>query len=211
MTKNKKKLLLLIGFILAIVVLISADKFMKARQTANKEGLEGSSVINGDNEDGQNVSSEEDDVKAPEFNSGEETDKSGDSENEAEEITKGQDASYELWLAAGVVTGISMHYADFELEGIYLASETNLGNHADSEGVYVLFKSGGESMAVKSVPLEEERTEAGTIDLSTENFGFATFDIIEAKDVNTKDCKEVRLEKLSSLINQLMLVTLYEH
>lgn len=205
MNKNTKKLLILGGVILAIIILIIADRSFKERRAE-------------ENELAQNGTESQDGIKEPELDTEDElnedksaeNDEADDSGNE-DATTSSQDVSYEHWLAAGTVTGISMYYMDFELEGIYLASETPLGNHDDSKGVYVVFKSGGETMTIKSVPLEDERDEAGTIDLSTENFGFATFDVVEVSDDELKACEEVRLENLSSLINQLMLVTLYEH
>ena len=213
MNKNTKKLLILGGVILAIIVLIIADKSFKARQ-------------NEENELAQNGTESQEDIKEPNLNGNDqqeddhtdenaeadETDESDDAGHEnKDETTAEQKFSYEHWLAAGAVTGISMYYMDFELEGIYLASETTLNAHDESKGVYVVFKSGGETMTLRSVPLVEERSYPGTIDLSTENFGFATFDVVEVKDSQLKECEEVRLESLSGLINQLMLVTLYEH
>lgn len=204
MDKNKKKFLILVGVIIAIVVLIIADKSFKLRQSEENELSQ--------NTDEPVMENPFDSAIEDEDEANDETNETDDSGNENQDVTTvSQDVSYEHWLAAGAVTGVSMYYMDFELDGIYLASETPLGNHDDSKGVYVVFTSGGEKLVVKSVPLEDERSEAGTIDLSTENFGFATFDVVEVSDDELKACEEVRLESLSSLINQLMLVTLYEH
>lgn len=223
MDKNKKKLLILGGVILAIIVLIIADKSFKERQNEENELAQNATeeqnenVLN--NELGNNAAADgQTDEKSGKQDESDKTDEAEDYDESDEtkvedkdETTAKQKFSYEHWLAAGAVTGISMYYMDFELEGIYLASETPLGNHDDSKGVYVVFKSGGETLTLQSVPLEEERSYPGTIDLSTENFGFATFDIVEVEESELKKCEEVRLESLSGLINQLMLVTLYEH
>ena len=41
------------------------------------------------------------------------------------EVIEKSGASYERWLAAGMVTAVSMKYPDFEIEGIYLTGETD--------------------------------------------------------------------------------------
>lgn len=212
MDKNKKKFLILGGVILAIIILIIADKSFKARQQENAELAQNTSEPLIENPLDPVPEGKEDAANDKTDDEADEIDENDASESENEDAnTSSQDVSYEHWLAAGTVTGISMYYMDFELEGIYLASETTLNAHDESKGVYVVFKSGGETLTIHSVPLAEERSEAGTIDLSTENFGFATFDVVEVSDADLKKCEEVRLENLSALINQLMLVTLYEH
>lgn len=101
------------------------------------------------------------------------------------------DASYERWLAAAMVTAISLHYPDFEINGIYLTAETELSSASQSSGAYVIFTSDGESLVIYSKPLEEERTEAGTVDLYTMDLGFATFDEVNAETVNTEGMQAV--------------------
>ena len=49
------------------------------------------------------------------------------------EIIEKQDASYERWLAAGMVTAVSMQYPDFEIQHIYLASEHDISPPVGSE------------------------------------------------------------------------------
>lgn len=200
MNKNTKKLLILGVVVIAIILLIIADKSFKDRNQENAELSQNTAEPVIENP----LDAETDDAEA--------TDDNGGSESENEDVTAAnQDVSYEHWLAAGVVTGVSMYYMDFELEGIYLASETEMNAHDESQGVYVVFKHEGETITIHSVPLNEERSLPGTVDLSTENFGLATFDVTEVADEDLKRCEEVRLENLSALINQLLLVTLYEH
>lgn len=203
METTKKKLLILGGVILAIIILIIADM-------AHKEHVKEQAEMS------QNVMESVDEGLESELGSEDEQDDTSansEAENESGENStiSEQNASYEYWLAAGVVTGISMQYMDFELDGIYVASETPLGNHDDSKGVYVVFQSEGKTLTIEAKPLDGERDEIGTIDLSTNNFGFATFDVVDVKASDLKKYEEVRLENLSSLISQLMLVTLYEH
>ena len=119
------------------------------------------------------------------------------------EIVEKADASYERWLAAGVVVGVSLQYPEFEFTGIYLAPE--------NESVYVVFECGGEEIAIHSKPIEEERTEAGTKDLYTEDLGYASFDEVDVESIAKDECETVEIDELSELISQSMLVTVYEH
>ncbi|MEI3218836.1 MAG: hypothetical protein V8S08_03360 [Lachnoclostridium sp.] len=76
------------------------------------------------------------------------------------EIMEEEKASYERWLAAGMVTAISMEYQEFEIEGIYLASETELNRFKDSQGAYVIFTSGGvEGLFIQSLWMKKEMKE----------------------------------------------------
>lgn len=121
------------------------------------------------------------------------------------------DAEYEKWLAAAMVVCISMEYPDFELEGIYTASATALADKFDSDGTYIIFSSGGTRMALHSVPLEAERSTAGTKDISTEAMGYATFDPVDPASVDTSALIAIELEELGELIAQSLLVSIYAH
>ena len=127
------------------------------------------------------------------------------------EIVEKSDASYERWLAAGIVTAVSMQYPDFEIEGIYLTGETDSADRMQSGGAYVIFTADGTETAVQSMPLEAERTDAGTTDLYTRDLGFATFDVVDPAQIDTGSCVEVRMDELEELISQSLLVSLYEH
>lgn len=127
------------------------------------------------------------------------------------EIVERADASYERWLAAGMVTAISMQYPDFSIEGIYLSGETELSDKSESKGAYVVFTANGAETAIHSVPLDAERTDAGTTDLYTRDLGFATFDTIEPSQIDTGSCEQIEMEDLNDLISQSLLVSIYEH
>lgn len=131
-----------------------------------------------------------------------------DSENV---IVEKAEANYERWLAAGMIVGISLHYPEYEFTGIYLASDSEMGNSVDSNGVYIVFECEGEEIAIHSKPLKEERTESGTRDLYTKDLGFATFNEIDAGNIKVEDCEPVSMEELTELIGQSMLVSIYEH
>ena len=127
------------------------------------------------------------------------------------EIVERADASYERWLAAGMVTAISMQYPDFSIEGIYLSGETELSDKSESEGAYVVFTADGAETAIHSVPLDAERTDVGTTDLYTRDLGFATFDTIEPSQIDTGSCEQIEMDDLTDLISQSLLVSLFEH
>lgn len=119
------------------------------------------------------------------------------------------EAEYEEWLAAAMIISVSMEYPDFELNGIYTPSATSLSEKSDSEGVYLEFTSGGETMIVHSAALSGERTESGTSDISTELLGFASFDVLQAGSVNTAEMNQIPLNDLEELINQSLLVSIH--
>lgn len=130
---------------------------------------------------------------------------------EETEVIKRKEASYEEWLAAGMVTAISMRYPEFELEGIYLTAKTELSEKEESNGVYVIFYNDEMKMAIYSKPLAEERNESGTIDLYTKDLGFATFDEVSANEIQIVEYIDLQQEDLKDLIKQSLLVSLYEH
>lgn len=121
------------------------------------------------------------------------------------------EANYEQWLSAAMVVGLSMEYPDFELTGIYAASETALENKETSDGVYVFFTSGGESKVLYSIALEKERNESGTRDIYTNILGFASFDLVELESVDNSALKQILLDEIEELITQSMLVSIYTH
>lgn len=149
-------------------------------------------------------------------NTGSDPSANGAAEDETEEsyqmeTVEKADASYERWLAAGMVTAVSMKYPDFEIEGIYLTGETDPAEKQQSGGTYVIFTADGTETAVQSMPLEAERTDAGTTDLYTRDLGFATFDVVDPAQVDTVSCEEVSMADIEELISQSLLVSLYEH
>lgn len=157
-----------------------------------------------DNQEKTNLEEEENAINEEDINN-----EDGQQQGAVGTIQKA-DASYERWLAAAMVTAISLHYPDFQINGIYLTAETELSSASESSGAYVAFTSGEESLMICSKPLEEERTEAGTIDLYTMDLGFATFDEVDVETVNTEGMLSVEAAELSELISQSMLVSLYE-
>lgn len=122
---------------------------------------------------------------------------------EKAEIKDKAEATESEWLAAAAVIGISLQYADFEIEEIYVSEEEN-------KETYVVFKSGGEQIAIHSKALSEERKEAGTKDIYTEDLGFSTFDEVQASDVKKENMKKIEIEELDDLIAQSLLVSVYE-
>lgn len=132
-------------------------------------------------------------------------------ESKPVELPQQVDAEYEKWLASAMVMGISMDYADFEIKGIYVPKATALNDKTESEGVYVVFTSGGSEYAIYSRPIEEERSEEGTTDLSSMTTGFATFDLVELTEVPAEYAVEYSIDDLQETIAQSMLVSVYYH
>lgn len=127
------------------------------------------------------------------------------------QIQQQVEAEYEKWLASAVVMGVSIEYPDFELIGIYTKTCTKLEDSQSSKGVYVLFKSDGKNLAVYSMPLNQERTDAETIDISTKNMGMATFDLVDSKKISTEGLKTYSMDQLEKTISQTMQFSMYYH
>ena len=126
-------------------------------------------------------------------------------------IIQRAEAEYEKWLAAAQIVCVSMAYPDFQLEGVYAASATSLEDKFSSDGAYIIFTSGGSRIAIHSKAREGERADAGTVDISTEVIGYATFDKVDPNSVDVSAMDELKLEDLSELISQSLLVSIYTH
>ncbi len=126
------------------------------------------------------------------------------------ELETQEDAPYEHWLAAAVVSGISMYYPDFESVIYYTDGTTELPESNESRGIYVTFTSGGEQICVYASPLQEERTETGTVDIYSEVIGYATFDFVDETDIPA-EYTEMTVENMNDLIAQSVRIMLYEH
>ena len=122
-----------------------------------------------------------------------------------------EDACYEEWLAASMVTAISLTYPDFEPQEILAASETGMSKMEQSEGVYIKFTSNGETIVVHSKPIEKERTKKGTVDLHEEKLGYATFDVVSDDKLDDEGLTAIDMDSLSELITESLLVSIYEH
>lgn len=127
------------------------------------------------------------------------------------EITERKDADYEKWLAAGMVAAVSMQYPDFEVSEIYLASSVEINEKSKSQGVYIVFHTDSQTIALHSEPLENERTEEGSVDLYTRDLGFATFDKVNIEEIDVSGFDTVSMESLEDRISQSVLVSVYEH
>lgn len=119
--------------------------------------------------------------------------------------------SYEQWLCAAQLMAVSIYYPDFQLEGMYTASATALGESKNSSGAYICFTSGGEEYLIRSLPLSGLRSEAGTTDLETAQLGYATFDRLDPGSVDLSAMEKQDLEELGQLVDFSMLVTLYSN
>ncbi|MBQ6889617.1 MAG: hypothetical protein IJN53_01135 [Oscillospiraceae bacterium] len=127
------------------------------------------------------------------------------------EIQDQAQGSYEQWLAAAAYNGGYMLHMEANQMHIYVASETDMANKADSLGVYLSVEENGVQYLYQCLPLEEERTQAGTVDLSTQDLGYATFDAIEIGSVDLSGMTELNEVDLQIYIDQTMLPTLTIH
>ena len=128
-----------------------------------------------------------------------------------EEIPEKREASYEQWLAAGMIMATSMYYGEVEITEIHITGETDLEDKFDSQGVLISFIENGSESVIWSKPLEEERQEQGTLDIYTADLGFATFDTVEKMPANLDNYKKMEISDFSELISQSLLVSIYEH
>lgn len=126
-------------------------------------------------------------------------------------VSERSDASYERWLAASAVLALSIRYGDYDIEAIYLTGDHSIEEKMESDGVYILLQIEGTPQCVHAKPLNAERKEAGTVDLSSADMGFSTFDMIDPSSIDTSLFTEVRMEELGDLISQSVLVSVYEH
>lgn len=193
--KNIKKILIIVAAVLVIILISEVAMIMKDKGKSSSDQEENPGIVT--EEQGTNQEELEVVEEVP-------------VKTEAGSIQK-EDASYEKWLAAEVVIGISLQYSDYEFSGIYLASETSINDSVESKGVYVVFHSGAGEIAVHSQPLDAERTVSGTRDLYTEELGFATFDEVAVNSIHTEACEKIEMSELSELISQSVLVSIYEH
>lgn len=120
-------------------------------------------------------------------------------------------AEYEEWLSAAMIVCVSMEYPDFNLEGVYAASATALDDKFSSDGAYIVFTSLGNRVAIHAKALEQERTDPGTVDISTEVIGFASFDQINPDSIDFASLEELNVNDMNELISQSLLISIYTH
>lgn len=120
------------------------------------------------------------------------------------------EAPYEHWLSAAVLTGISIEYPSFEPGEFYTAGETTIEDKASSAGVYVIFSADGEEKCIRSIPLDAERSDAGTKDIYSEVIGFATFEEVDAAEI-PEGFSAVDIDNIDELITQSTRVAVYSH
>lgn len=122
-----------------------------------------------------------------------------------------QELPYETLLAAVVLTGLTLQYPDHQLEGLYYQQTHAVTDKMESGGVYACFSAEGESLCIHASPLEEPRSEAGTIDLYENYLGYATFDVSDGGQVALEGYTAVSEEDLSLALEQLYLPTVIEN
>lgn len=127
------------------------------------------------------------------------------------QVTEQIPGNYEQWLAAAMVMGISLEYPDFADFEIYTPSDTPVADKLTSGGVYVRFVSGGETVLLHALPIEQVRTEPGTRDLSSMQIGYAALSVVEEAPAELLDMQSYSLDDLNEYIRQSLLVSVYTH
>ena len=115
---------------------------------------------------------------------------------------------YEPYLAALSLKALSLEYPDFRLDGIYFTSIVDMSLKAKSEGLYVCFQNGGESLTVQVLPLQDERKESMTRDIFADQVGYATFDLVQSMPDGFERMNE---ENFVSLLSELMGIMILQH
>lgn len=127
------------------------------------------------------------------------------------QVTEQIPGNYEQWLAAAMVMGVSLEYPDFSELELYAASDTELAAKAESQGVYLRFISGGETVLLHGTPLAQERTEAGTRDIYSMQAGFSALTEVDAASVDLSSMEVYTMDSLADYIQQSLLVSVYAH
>ena len=105
-----------------------------------------------------------------------------------------------------------MNSPEFQLEGIYIASETDAGSPMDSQGVYVTYTADGTERCVYSRPLRQGRTEEpGTRDIEVGGFGMAAYEEVSPDGMDRSVFQEASIEDINTLIEQLGRVTVFDN
>ena len=132
-------------------------------------------------------------------------------ENNEANIPEREEASYEEWLASSMIMSLTLQEDQFNIQGIYYKNKTELENKMDSQGVYVVYKAEGKQKVIYSKPLEKARNQKGTIDLYSQLLEYSTYEYKDINSININEYKTLEEEALNPLINQLLLVSLYEN
>lgn len=225
-----KVIVLILLLLLAAVLVFFGMKILKDKAAGNEEvggdlpqesseiseirEEDETSEVSGEESEEAPLSSEEVPEESSDASQGspeESGDESPDKSENSTEIPQMVDAEYETWLASAMVMGISMDYMDFEITGIYAEKATALADKAESAGVYVTFTSEGTEYAVYSRPIEAERDEAGSRDISSTATGFATFDLVDMSEVPADPLVNYSIDELQDTIALSMLVSVYYH
>lgn len=127
------------------------------------------------------------------------------------QVTEQIPGSYEQWLAAAMVMGVSLEYPDFADIEVFAPTDTPLADKMTSGGVYVRFVSGGETVLLHALPIAQVRSEPGTRDLSSMQIGYASLSAVEEAPETLSDMHAYTLEDLSDYIQQSLLVSVYAH
>lgn len=119
------------------------------------------------------------------------------------------DGSYEQWLAAAGVFGVTMEYPEFQLLGIYAPGQTPLEERQSSAGVYIHILFEDQPLLIHCAPLTAERSAKGTTDIYTSELGYNTFDLVDASAVALDTMPQLQMQELEVYFEQTILPALY--
>ena len=120
-------------------------------------------------------------------------------------------ADYEEWLGAAAMLALPAWEEEFTIKQVLLTGRHTEEQKDQSQGIYLIYESGGEARAIYCSPLEAERTEPGTVDLYENMLGFATYDQVDMETVDTEGYEAMTAEDLTDQMRQSLIVSLYEH
>lgn len=119
------------------------------------------------------------------------------------------DGSYEQWLAAAGIFGVTMEYPEFQLLGIYAPGQTPVENRQSSAGVYIHILFEDQPLLIHCAPLSAERSAKGTTDIYTRELGYNTFDLVDASAVALDTMPQLQMQELEIYFEQTILPSLY--
>lgn len=120
-------------------------------------------------------------------------------------------ATFEQWLASAMLIALTLYEEDVQVEKILCNSECTIEDKFESAGVYIFYKTNGEDACIYANALEEERDFEGKVDLHTSELGFTSFDKVEINQNELNEWNEIEMDMLDSLIEQSLLVSIYEN
>lgn len=182
--------------------LLESEVTGEIRDTAAMEGTEDLLVIDPTTRDAEMTSSASDEISKVNSSLAEST-------ASPATLAQREEACYEHWLAAALVTVSSMQWPEFEPGDFYLSGETALADKQNSAGVYFTFTCEGESHCLFARPIAEARTEKGATDIYSPIIGYAAMEEVGISTIQDSFFI-TQIKDIDILIRQSVQIILYE-